>query len=48
MILLRNVERLPFEQVAERMDRSAGACRMLWMRALAALREHLDADAAEG
>ncbi len=48
VILLRNVERLPFEQVAERMDRSAGACRMLWMRALAALREHLDAGAAEG
>lgn len=41
VILLRNVERLPFEEVAERMGRSAGACRMLWMRALAGLRERL-------
>lgn len=48
VILLRNVERLPFETVAERMGRSAGACRMLWMRALAALRERLDAGPAEG
>lgn len=47
VILLRNVERLPFEEVAERMDRSAGACRMLWMRALEALRERLDAGPAE-
>ena len=41
IIILRNLERLPFEEVAKRMDRSAGACRMLWMRAIAALREHL-------
>lgn len=42
VILLRNVERLPFEEVAERLGRSPGACRMLWMRALATLRERLD------
>jgi len=48
VILLRNVERLPFEEVAVRMGRSAGACRMLWMRALAALRARLDADTGEG
>lgn len=47
VILLRNVERLPFEEVAGRMGRSAGACRMLWMRALAALRTRLDADPTE-
>lgn len=48
VVLLRNVERLPFEDVAERMGRSAGACRMLWMRALAGLRERLgDAPAGE-
>lgn len=41
VILLRNIERLPFEEVAERMGRSAGACRMLWMRGLAGLRERL-------
>ena len=41
VILLRNVERLPFEAVAERMGRSAGACRMLWMRGLEGLRERL-------
>lgn len=41
VILLRNVERLPFEAVAERMGRSAGACRMLWMRALEGLRAGL-------
>ncbi len=41
IILLRNLERLPFEEVAKRMGRSAGACRMLWMRAIAGLREHL-------
>ena len=41
IILLRNLERLPFEEVAKRMGRSAGACRMLWMRAIAGLREHI-------
>lgn len=45
VILLRNVERLPFEAVAERMGRSAGACRMLWMRALSGLRDRLDESA---
>ena len=41
ILLLRNLERLPFEEVAKRMGRSAGACRMLWMRAIAGLREQL-------
>lgn len=42
VLLLRNLERLPFEEVARRMGRSAGACRMLWMRAIAGLRAHLE------
>lgn len=41
---LRNIERLPFEEVARRMSRSSGACRMLWMRAVAALRDVLPAE----
>jgi RNA polymerase sigma-70 factor (ECF subfamily) len=44
VIELRNIERLPFEEVARRMDRSAGACRMLWMRALESLRGTLGED----
>ena len=41
VLLLRNMERLPFEEVGRRMGRSAGACRMLWMRAIANLRDTL-------
>ena len=41
VILLRNVESLPHEEVARRMGRGTGAVRMLWVRALARLREEL-------
>jgi RNA polymerase sigma-70 factor, ECF subfamily len=41
VIVLRNLEDLPHEEVARRMNRSPGAVRMLWLRALAALREAL-------
>jgi RNA polymerase sigma-70 factor (ECF subfamily) len=41
VIVLRNLEGLSHEEVAERMQRSAGAVRMLWVRALARLREEL-------
>jgi RNA polymerase sigma-70 factor, ECF subfamily len=41
VIVLRNLERLPFEEVAERMDRSRPAAQMLWMRAIKKLREAL-------
>jgi RNA polymerase sigma-70 factor (ECF subfamily) len=37
VILLRNLQRLPFDEVARRMDRSRPAVQMLWMRALRAL-----------
>jgi RNA polymerase sigma-70 factor (ECF subfamily) len=39
VILLRNLDDLPHEEVARRMNRSEGAVRMLWVRALAALRD---------
>ncbi len=39
VIVLRHIEGLPFEEVGERMKRSSGAVRMLWLRALNALRE---------
>lgn len=39
VIVLRNLEELPHEEVALRMNRSVGAVRMLWLRALAELRE---------
>jgi RNA polymerase sigma-70 factor (ECF subfamily) len=41
VLLLRVFEGLPAEEVAERMDRSAGAVRMLQLRALTALRAEL-------
>jgi RNA polymerase sigma-70 factor (ECF subfamily) len=42
VILLRNLERLPFEEVAARMGRSRPAVQMLWMRALQKLQQVLD------
>jgi RNA polymerase sigma-70 factor (ECF subfamily) len=44
VLLLRLFEELPAEEVARRMGRSAGAVRMLQMRALSALKEQLDTD----
>jgi RNA polymerase sigma-70 factor (ECF subfamily) len=41
VIILRNLEDLPHEEVARRMNRSPGAVRMLWLRALAQLRDEL-------
>jgi RNA polymerase sigma-70 factor (ECF subfamily) len=42
VIILRNLEGLSHEEVARQMNRSAGAVRMLWVRALACLRQELD------
>ena len=39
VIVLRNLERLSFNEVAERMDRSRPAVQMLWMRAIRKLQE---------
>jgi RNA polymerase sigma-70 factor, ECF subfamily len=47
VLLLRVFEELPAEAVAERMGRTAGAVRMLQMRALIALREQMG-EASEG
>ncbi len=47
VLVLRVFEGLPVEEVAQRMERSAGAVRMLQLRALTALRQelkHSDAD----
>jgi RNA polymerase sigma-70 factor (ECF subfamily) len=41
VIVLRHIEGLPFDRVAERMNRTVGAVRMLWLRALKRLREEL-------
>lgn len=43
VIVLRNLQGLPHEEVARRLGRSAGAVRMLWVRALARLREAMEA-----
>ncbi|HUT92260.1 MAG TPA: sigma-70 family RNA polymerase sigma factor [Thermoguttaceae bacterium] len=43
VLVLRHLEGLPFGEVAERMGRSPGAVRMLWLRAIGQLRERLDA-----
>lgn len=42
VITLRNLEDLPHEEVARRMNRSSGAVRMLWLRALAELRQRIE------
>lgn len=42
VILLRHAEHLPFAEVAARMDRSAGAVRMMWVRALEKLHQELE------
>lgn len=38
VLVLRNLQELPFEEVARRMQRTAGATRMLWLRAMEKLR----------
>jgi RNA polymerase sigma-70 factor (ECF subfamily) len=44
VIVLRNLEGLPFAEVAQRMGRSAGAVRVLWVRAVDHLRHLLEAE----
>lgn len=45
VIMLRNLQRLPFDEVAERMNRTRPAAQMLWMRAIKRLQQILKADA---
>ena len=42
VIVLRNLQRLPFEEVAEKMGRTRPAVQMLWMRAIRKLQEKLE------
>jgi RNA polymerase sigma-70 factor (ECF subfamily) len=42
VIVLRNLQGLSFEEVAQRMDRKPGAVRMLWLRAMEKLRKHCE------
>jgi len=39
VIVLRNLQGMSFEEVAERMERNPGAVRMLWLRAIEKLKE---------
>ncbi|MCC9599527.1 sigma-70 family RNA polymerase sigma factor [Stieleria sp. JC731] len=48
VILLRVIEGMPFEQIAQRMNRSSGAVRMLWLRALEAFKSEAEGDADGG
>lgn len=49
VIMLRNLQRLPFDEVAKRMERSRPAVQMLWARALKALQQVLESsDASTG
>ena len=41
VLVLRHCEGLPFKEVAQRMERSTGAVRMLWLRAMDEVREQL-------
>jgi RNA polymerase sigma-70 factor (ECF subfamily) len=38
VLILRNLQGLPFEEIAQRIGRSVGATRMLWLRAIEKLR----------
>ncbi|MFO0905311.1 MAG: sigma-70 family RNA polymerase sigma factor [Pirellulales bacterium] len=44
VIVLRNLQGLPFEEIGERLGRSSGAVRMLWLRAIQQLREQMTLD----
>lgn len=41
IIELRNLHGLPFDEIASRLNRSSGAARMLWLRAIEMLRQRL-------
>ena len=42
VLILRNLEGFSHEAIAARMNRSRGAVRMLWVRALASLRDAMN------
>ncbi|MFO0821140.1 MAG: sigma-70 family RNA polymerase sigma factor [Pirellulales bacterium] len=47
VIMLRNLQGLPFEEIGERLGRTSGAVRMLWLRAIQQLREQMASDPPE-
>jgi RNA polymerase sigma-70 factor, ECF subfamily len=48
VLMLRNLQGLPFEEVAQQMGRSVGATRMLWLRAIEKLRTFYRDDSSSG
>jgi RNA polymerase sigma-70 factor (ECF subfamily) len=42
VIELRNVQGLSFEEIAVKLNRSSGATRMLWLRAIDAVRKQMN------
>ncbi|MBS0204909.1 MAG: sigma-70 family RNA polymerase sigma factor [Planctomycetes bacterium] len=48
VIILRNIQRLPFETVAEQMQRTRAATQMLWMRAIQKLKSLLSVPGVSG
>ena len=46
VLVLRHCEGLSFKEVAERMGRSAGAVRMLWLRAMEMIRQRMNQEEA--
>lgn len=48
VVVLRNLERLPFNEVAQRMERSRPAVQMLWMRAIKKLQAAMEETSDEG
>ena len=44
VIVMRHLEGVPFATIAERMDRTSGATRMIWLRAIEQLRQILRSD----
>ncbi len=42
VIVLRNLQRMPFDEIATRMGRTRPATQMLWMRAMKKLQEHVN------
>ena len=41
VIYLRNMQQLPFKEIADKMERSQGAVQMLWLRSLKQLQEQM-------
>lgn len=41
VVIMRHLDGLAFNEISERLGRSSGACRMLWLRAMDDLREKL-------